>query len=659
MEVLARARAVRRLRTAVLVALILLVVGGTALWWIGRSVGRGPDPDAPTTPAATTTATGTLEFTVSDGDRPLFRVRALGGEQERDGVADLERVELTLYGDDGRELQVAADRAKYDTAKREGLLTGNVVVTSEQGLRLESDELSLSNGGRFLTSETPIRFFLGEETKMQGRADHLRFDFRREIFAIAGSVEIWTLDDPREFRLSAGRLLLENEPQRLIRAEIGVRLSERSGSVFARRMAIYFAPDGRHVEFVRGRWQVDGTFTLPESEEARGVRTISTKAQGFSLLLDTATGDPRKLELEGGWLERARLELERPDAGLVVLQARYLQGDFAAGRLSEVLGLGLVEVAETTVGATVPARLACAGRVTAAFTASGEVARLELEEMVDLHQEGFQASGSKAESLASTGESTLTGAPALLLTANGELRAPTVVLRRGGELLEAVGGVDARMPRRGMAMIGSTGAGGEWVQVRSERAQMLQRGQNWSFEGGVRAWSGSDVLTADQLRGQAEGRSLLAAGRVETVVQILRDDGSRSPLRVQAKTLEYAPDRSMALYRGDVVAREEGRRITSQELEIVLDENGQARQVLIRQAVELTESGSGRTVTAERAVYDPGAGTIHFEGQPVVVKDGKGGRLSGRQVDYDVASGRVQVGAGSAAIPESGPGGGR
>src|SRR5690606_14641459 len=144
---------------------------------------------------------------------------------------------------------------------------------------------------------------------------------------LAGSVEVWTLDDPRNFRLSAGRLLLENEPQRLIRAEIGVTLSESHGSVFARRMAIYFTADGRHVEFVRGRWQVVANLQLPGPPGA-GTRALDATAQGFSLVMDTATGEPRKLELEGSWLERAKLEVERPEGGLASITARYVQGDF-------------------------------------------------------------------------------------------------------------------------------------------------------------------------------------------------------------------------------------------------------------------------------------------------------------------------------------------
>lgn len=652
MEVLARARAVRRLRTAVLVVLVVVVVGGAGLWWLGRSVGPGSRSERePSGTPERSLPQGTFEFTASEGDRPLFRVRASGSGPGADGLTDLERVELTLFGEDGRELAVAADRASYDPEKREGTLVGNVVVTSQDGMRLESDELALAQGGKLLTSESPVQFWMGEKTPLQGRADRLRFDFRREIFGIAGDVEVWALNDPRQFRLSAGRILFENAPQRLIRAEIGVRLSERDGELFARRMAIYFTADGRNVEFVRGRWDVQAKWKLAAG--ADGVpRALRAKALGFSLVLDPVLGQPRKLELEGSWLERARIGVEDPQGGTSQATARYLQGDFAEGRLVEVLALGLVEIAEVPLGAQVPDRLACGGRATASFTADGQIARLELDEDVDLHQAGFQASGEHAESLLSTGESTLTGSPALLLTSRGELRAPQVKLRRGSELLEATGGVDARLPRDGVAwMGGEAGSAAPWIQVRAERAQMVQGAESWSFEEGVRAWSGSDVLTADQLRGDSGGRSLVASGSVETVARMVRQDGTSSPLRVQANTLEYAPERDMALYRGDVVAREEGRRISSDELEIGLDDKGQAREVLIRGSVRLTDP-TGRTVAADRGRYDPAAGQIRFEGEPVVVEDGKGGRVAGRVVDYTVESGQVRVSTGLPVAPE-------
>lgn len=646
MEVLARARALRRLRSVVLGGLILLIVAGVGLWAVGRfgSFGDAPPDGAASSSSTPSLPTSQFEVTVSEGERPLFRVRAAGADTADGGMTELRQVELTLYAEDGREATVAAEQARYDPERREGTLRGNVVVRGEGGLELRAEELALTGAGRFLTSEGAVSFSWASQ-HLEGRADRLRFDFRRETFGLAGAVEMHRIGDPRGFALEAGRVLFEKSPQRLIRAEIGVKLTSRDGWLSARRMAIYLATDRDAVEYVRARWQIAGDLTMHDQQSGEP-RRILVEALGLSLLMEPATRQPKKLELEGSWAERTRLRIESPSGEQSSVLARFIQGDFAAGRLVELTGLGLVELTDGLIGLERPHRLACAARVTAQLDSSGSIARVSLEENVDLHQPGLQASGAKAESYAD-GSATLTGSPALLLTERGELRAPTVQVRAGSEIVEATGGVDARFPRRGMGWIGDEvdpRAPG-WVQVRAPRAVWQRGGESWSFEGGVRAWSGSDVMTADQMRGDAD-RTLLAAGSVETVAKLVRSTGPPTPLRVRSKTFEYRPDTRRALYRGDVVAIEEGREIRSDELEVTLGADGRAERIGFRGSVHLVEKASGRTVDAARGEYDPSRELITFDGSPVVLEDGQGGRLAGARVEYSTSNGQVKVLAG-------------
>lgn len=559
-----------------------------------------------------------------------------------ESFTDLEDVQLTLYREDGQELQVEAARARYDAEAREGNLSGAVVVRGEDGLELRAEQLLLSDGGRLLTSEGEVLFAMGRGGRLTGRADRLRFDFRREMYGLAGNVVMRVADDPRGLSLEAGRVIFERSPQRLLRAEIGVRLISREGELFARRMAIYLAADRDAVEFVRARWQVTGRFTTVDP--ASGLRRdLGIEALGLSLVVDPATEQIRKLELEGSWLERAALRSQAADGVVTSAKARYLQGDFAEGRLVEVLALGLVDIVETAGADPLAIRRACGGRASVQLGADGTIARFTVDEQVDLHEQGLQASGEHLESQGAGGETVLTGKPAILLTKKGELRAPEIRLRRGGELLEALGDVDARVPRGDLAWVGPAEA---WIQIRAARAQWQRTGSTWSFDGGVRAWSGSDVLTADQLRGDTAGSSLIASGNVQTVARLVRDGGGPpQPLKVSSDNLEYKPDTSRALYRGHVVATEPGRVIEANELEVVMDAGGEAETVWLRGAVSLVEQ-AGRKVTAEQAEYATKVGRITFDGQPVVVEDGKGGRLAGRRVEYDTKSGQVRVGGG-------------
>ena len=62
-------------------------------------------------------------------------------------------------------------------------------------------------------------------------------------------------------------------------------------------------------------------------------------------------------------------------------------------------------------------------------------------------------------------------------------------------------------------------------------------------------------------------------------------------------------------------------------------------------SVSLQAPAEGRSITAERADYDVDAQQVLFRGAPVVLKDLKGGTLSGRQAVYSMATGKVKVSA--------------
>jgi LPS export ABC transporter protein LptC len=70
---------------------------------------------------------------------------------------DLQSVEITYYGDDGRRTVVTADVGLYDVAGRNATLRGNVIVETSDGGRVETsavhwdqDEEKLSGAGEVI-----------------------------------------------------------------------------------------------------------------------------------------------------------------------------------------------------------------------------------------------------------------------------------------------------------------------------------------------------------------------------------------------------------------------------------------------------------------------------------------------------------------------------
>jgi lipopolysaccharide transport protein LptA/LPS export ABC transporter protein LptC len=641
---------IRALRWALLALSVVLVGGLAALYYVGREA--KPEADVHDGPSVTDEAVQQLgrgfDHTVTHEGKPLLRIRGNRDRRDKEGNLHVEEVLITAFQQDGSRYEVAADVATYSLEKREAVLTGNVSLAGPEGFALRSAELTLREGGGWLESDTPVSFQYGAKTPLTGRAKTLRAFVERGHFMLGDGVSMTAerSDGEPPFTLTATRVVFQRA-MHLLRAEGDVTLKWGRSHLRCDRVAAHLAPTDNRLQFVRARWQVRSV--LHDQDEEGRDRHLLAEGATLALLMDHVGRSPSRLELERGQGAPAHLRRAVPSGDEAFdLVANRIEADLVDGRVSTASATGAVTLAIKQPSS--PERRLTARSAAAVFTAAGEVARLQAQGGVTLAEGRQQITG---ERTVITPESTEAhGSPVVLVSDRGEVRAPQLTYTTETKLVHATGGVEATMTQReGNPMRQTPLAEGDGpIRVESAEAFWREEPQSFLFRGKVRAWSGDRVIRAEQLRGEPEQQQLTAAGAVETVwfMPPPEQPAAGAPagprqVRVTAGTLAF-DDRAGKLVYEDAVRVVDGdRTLQAAKLEVDLDDAGEAERMVATGDVRLEAPAEGRTITARRAEYDLGGQRVVFHGDPVTLKDAKGGTLSGAQAVYSTADGKVRV----------------
>lgn len=656
----------------------LAVLALVGLYLFGQAGRTAPPPrDEPgleeESPGGEITLIGEdFDFTHSEGEQPVFRIRGESVRADRGGTVYLDGVGLTLYDEEGEAYDVAADRAAFHREDREARLAGDVVLSGPDNTRLETRGLRLVQRGRVLVSTGPVRFTYSQ---LEGRADTLRIDRRDDSYVLAGEVRVTTLPDAEEnASLECRRLVFERERHQIY-AQGDAVLVRRGDRIQANRINAFFDDADRTLLFVRARFNVRGRLAVADPDAAPAAATaagpgagadasegpgreISFRGRSLSLLQDPA-GRPRNAELEGAPGEPVVVE-SPTDAGTVHrLVAGYFVGSFENGILANVRAYNeprLLEVDPRVPGDGELRRLE-GRRLEGAFTADGRLVSLAALEEVRYRDEEVRAEGDEGEFdvLADKGE--FRGDPVRLESDRGELLAPRVTYERDIGLVYAQGGVRALARDASEAGLSGTplGSGEGPVRIESEEAFWRDDPRSALFRGDVRAWRGENLLLAQAMRADREGgaESLTASGGVRTVwiprpatggeAAPEAEAGHRAPVEVTANTLNYEPADDLLIYEGRVRAEQTGRVLTCQRLEVELDQEGSAERLICMQTVHLDDRTAGNSADGDRAVYDLAARTVTMTGGPVTLEKSDGATVQGGRVVYDLTTGTARV----------------
>ena len=590
-----------------------------------------------------------FEYEVTEGDRKLFHIRAERMETSRESLFELEKAMIEVEREDGRLYEVTADKATFQDQgrERETTLRGNAVVKSSTGVEISSDGFEVRRKGRLVVSTGPVSYRLGE--RMVGNANALEAYLKQDRYQLSGEVKMVGGPEDPDFSLSCRRLIYE-EANRRIYAEGNVVLQRGSSELRAERLSVTLAEESDDIRFVRARWSVAGVEDVGDELGSR----MRFATQDLSMIYDETSGLLSKAEFSAGEGEPVVIGTWDATRQAQRLAAPRVVADFVDGKPASIEAFGGVEITEYFLFSPDTILLkSCSERATAEFSTDGEIASLTLDGRVDLHQTDFHTVGERVVRR-EDGSTQVSGSPAVVYSNRGQLSAPTIVHYDEGNRVEASGGVRADLERdSGFSMIREQGTEGDPIRVTSDRASWEGDVDQFAFSGNVRAWQDEDFVIANELIGEEGGDVLRGRGNTRTVIESrqLEDEEAtpeeRAPVEVNAGEFSYRRTERLLRYTGSPVARQAGRVLRCEDLELSLDEESEVEQMVCQRNVVIEDPAEKRSIRGDLAVYTPGASLLEVSGTPAVMRDPEGSEVRGSVIVYDLESGVANVRSGA------------
>jgi lipopolysaccharide export system protein LptA len=639
-------RRLQRVRYLLLAALGISIAGIAGLYLFGRA-GREPpavEGSGGADPGVALAGEG-FDYTLTQGDTKIFRIRGDQIRSDRNDNVELEGVALTFYAEGGKEYNLHGKGAVYNRQTHNAHIEGPVKLSGPGGVALETAALSLDRGGRQLLSNAPVTFRVGEQ--LHGKARELRAMLPREIFMLVGGVEVNSAGGAGAvpLRLRAKRVVFERK-DRMLRAEGDVELRRGGSTVTAQRLSAELSADEKRLQSMQARWQVRGALRREAVDAANSDTPLPAGAEisGERLaVLFTEASEVSRIELEGDGGSAASLKTKDGGGETRSLQAPRVIAELAEGVLQRAEASGGTRIETLAGGAT---RTATAATAQAFFDPQGNLATVTLEKGVTVNDASVSASGDRAVLDERAGRAELFGKDARARSPRGELLAPHIIWTRATALVHADGGVRATLDQKEGGGFTATPLGGEGpVRVEAREANWQEVPPTYSFVGAVRAWRGDNLLVTEQLRGSEADGQMAASGGVETtwVPEPRPGETPQEPIEVRAPTLVYRRSERYASYAGGVRITQQKRVVTCQEAKVTLDDRNRAQHVACTGDVLVDDPPMNRRVEGDRAEYDVAGQQITVFGEPVTLSDLQRGKAQGRQLVYDIEKGTIRL----------------
>ena len=597
-----------------------------------------------------------FEYGVTEGDREVARIKArriLSDQQDR---YELEDVDLTMQHEDGSVYNLLSDRATVNVETQAATFTGNVRFRGPNQVEMTAEGLELRQDGKLLVSSSPVYFVFLE--RFAGRADRLRINPDRNVFVLAGSVEVDTLPgDASPMSLRCRRFSFVRE-QHLMRADGDTVLTRGNDVLRSRRLSVVLTEDEEKIEFILARWGVEGT--LEQEEEDGQTSTVRLRGRELAIQFEAGTEDPETADLTAAEGRIASLGITDESGVERLIRGNHLVGDFESGTLRRAQAFTAVEISEfLRFAPETVLRRACADRAEALISAGGELSRVDLDGTVMLQDEGVVAFGDSAEADFETQLMQLEGTPSRLIRGGEQLEAPQIVYNQETEEIVAEENIRAMMTSgEGIDLSTDVASGSEPVRVESRRAEWGGEPPAVTFIGQVRAWQGENFLVSEELRGEPEAERLEATGQVKTVWRPQPDEAGEEgdslppePLEVTADKMVFNRPENLLTYTGNVRAVQLKRSLRCGEIQLYLGEEGGFDRMICKGDVFLQDGESGNSVRGDKATYRPGARTVEVEGTPVVLRDPDGTQIQGKTLVYDFETATAQIKSAPSEVP--------
>jgi lipopolysaccharide transport protein LptA/LPS export ABC transporter protein LptC len=656
-RLMARRPNITRLRTLLLVAMVLVLGGLAGLFLFGKA-GQQPmrkpleDDEASQAKQGTALLGEDFDYTFTERERPIFRIRGDSIRADQGGTIFLDGVGLTLYDEQDREYHVESKEASFNRESNEGKLQGAVVLKGPSGLMLETSQLHISENGHLLVCPKPVTLHYAD--LYLARADRLKVNLNDEMFVLAGNTRVDSLPEAEvPLALTADRAVYDRK-QLLLRVEGDAVLRRGQEQVRAERLSAYLTADEKSLAFINAHWNVSGRLAGSGENPTMSVVRFAGRDLAVQMQPDVEN-QPRKVVLEGG--EKNRAMIETLGAGVTrTLTGLQIEGTMAQGVMTQAEAFGGVDIREAMRGkGDKEARRASGMRAQASFRPDGQLARVNLINKVVFRDPQTRATGTRASLDLDSGRGEFFGDPVEAVSERGKMRSPRILYNVENQILNAVGGVRAVMEQAADAELAGTplGQGEGPVFVESREAFWRQNPSSFLFRGDVRAWRGENLMLTTELRGEKETDRLVATGGVKTLWVPTAKPADKppaagkpvkqAPVEVVAQEMTYRKGAGMLNYTGAVRVVQEGKTLTCDRLEVKLDKDDKARVMTCDGDTKMNDPKAGRLITGDKAVYDLETRRMEITGQKVTMKDREGNQVQGKRVIYLVDDGKVEV----------------
>ncbi len=579
-----------------------------------------------------------FEDTQTIGSRVVSRIRAVRTMGFESGWYTLEKVQLTVYRENGQTYELSAPQAQFHSESKEAKAKGGVRITSGDGVLIETAEINFD--GSRLVNRIPVRF---ETDQWSGRAGAVDLNVSTEHLRLFDKVE-------------ARRAAL-GEPPVVIHADEADFDRLASEGVFRGNLVVDRAGDRLTTEALTAR--VDpAKKVLTGFEGCCGVRFAvgagSAVTAGKGLGATTVTGERFFTELgPAGEIRAIFIQSGAAPATarmtgppLRTLTAGQFRIALAQGGISELEATGNARIEEagptprSISGSKIVANFDTAQRRPTSAVVDGNLEYRDAKNRATSQRGTFDFIADRAVLTAVPGVLPALETEGSTLTAERiEMTSKTGVLKAEGTVRGSFRSNPARASSGGTGIFPASKAP---VYVNSDSLLLVQKEESAQFSGNVRAWQEKNILRANELRIEQGGETMTARGNVRAFLYNAREGEAGGPVKANAATLvARRTDRQMELD-GDVRMEDQGRVLTTAHATFRFDAQQQLEQVEAKGDVVVDDLAMGRHGAGSRLVYLVQKKRMNLEGSPATVSDKKG-TVKGEEIVFDLARNRVDV----------------
>jgi lipopolysaccharide export system protein LptA len=624
----------RRLELAVLGCAAVFVAVLAISFRPGRRPAAGRERAMPPAPEASGEATTLLEgfdFTESVNGRPLMRIKAdrTVGYGPAAGLAPNlyagEKVELTVYPEDGAPVTVHSDRADYDERTRESRLSGSVRWTDRDGAFAETAQIVFRPKTGMLDAPGRVRFTQGTTALTAASA---RYDLAERVVRFGGPIEgSGSGSDGGGLSKLTAREGLYRRDSGAVELDYVDGQSRAGDRLAADRLVLQMAAEGGRPSSARATGNVRGTLAAAAAGAAvasSGPPTERLYAGDYATLSFDAAGNTKSVTLEG-----APALLSEPGRRL---RARRIEIGFEDGRAATAAAAGEVRLDSTNGRAE-------AKHASLGFARDGSAENAALGGGVYVEADGRAGEAERAVELSAGGIWRLTGdagRAARVASGGSKLSADAIEIDRDRQTVRGEGrsrAVFSPDAQKKVRLTGFVGDPKKPTYAKAERIVLEDASRKASLSGGASVWQEDSSLFADDITLSDADRTLGAAGNVRAVMAPAppaAGGGEARPASViTAKRLSYRDADRSARFEGGVAVARGGWRASGGESTAWLDEDGQVESVEISGNVKMSDRAAGRSGVADKALDSPKLGRTVLWGAPARVTDAGGNQVAG------------------------------